>query len=87
MIADAKEAKVKLALKDLTMADALLERARTNLAEFGENVPDLSDAAIKTFLGRINNVSLSLGFLQSFVRVSVLRQIVKAKPAKHEAIE
>lgn len=78
------EAKLKVALKELTRADALLERARITLAEFGEDVPNLSDATIKTFCARIENVSLSVGFLQSFVRVSVLRQIVHAKPEKQD---
>lgn len=54
-----------------------LERAAKLLAEFGENVPEINPKAIETFAEQLKSIGFSTGFLQSFLRISFLKQIVK----------
>lgn len=66
------------ALEKIVIAETYLKAAAKLLAdEFGNNVPLLSAKAIEIFCECINRLDFNIQFLKSFIRVSVLTQIVK----------
>jgi hypothetical protein len=53
-----------------------LQEAVKQLAEFGEDVPKLNSKALDLFLNEVKELDFSMGFIKSFISVSVLTQIV-----------
>lgn len=76
---EVEQKRLKDAFADVSFAAKALKAATNLLAEFGENVPMLNSEAIEMFGKEINDLAFSVGFLQSFLRLSVLKQIVKPK--------
>lgn len=71
-----EEHRVTEAFKLMDFADLGLEKAVEQLAKFGTNVPSLNVEALKLMAERTNTMSKSIDFIRSFIRVSMLQQIV-----------
>ena len=68
------------AFAHVQIASENLDAAVKLLVKFGEkNVPDIGSYAFEMFAERIKSISFSTGFLQSFLRISLLQQVVKPK--------
>ena len=67
---------------NLKGATVLLQKAVKELAKFGKAVPALNSDVTKMLLDEIKEIDFNIGFVKSFMRVSVLQQLVpeKAKP-------
>lgn len=68
--------RLKQALKYMTMADVLLRKGTNILSEFKMDVPSLNVGVIKIMADTVNSLDASTAFVKSFVRLSVLQQIV-----------
>ena len=69
--------KVTRAFALMQVADENLERATTLLAEFNMDVPDINAEALKLMADATNSIEKSNRFIRSFVRMSVLQQVVE----------
>jgi len=64
------------AFTQMDSADLALKEAVDRLAEFGTNVPPVNAEALKMMAEKTNTISKSVEFIRSFVRVSLLQQVV-----------
>lgn len=72
--------KITRAFALMYMADGMLERAMKLLAEFEMDVPDLNAKVLEMMGDSTNSIEKSNQFIRSFIRMSLLQQIVKVKP-------
>lgn len=73
-----EEKRLKRAFSQIVLAEARLEEASRELAKFGENVVSMNAEATKIMLENIKSIDTSMGFIKSFMRVSILQQVVKS---------
>lgn len=76
---DEEQKKITKAFSLMQVADKSLEEAAKILAEFDMDVPNLNHEAVKLMGDTTNAVEQSNNFVRSFIRLSVLRQVVKPK--------
>lgn len=78
--------KVTKAFTRMKVAEAALKQAREILTEFGMEVPSLSGESVKMMADSTNAIEFSNNFIRSFIRMSVLKQVV-AEPPEEPAEE
>jgi len=76
---DDEKQRLTQAFTNVQIAAEKLDVAVKILAEFGENVPNIGSNAFEMFAERITSIGFSTGFLQSFLSVSLLQQVVNPK--------
>jgi len=79
--------RLKKAFTEMQIADVSLQKAVEQLAEFGTNVPSVNPGALIMMADTTNSLTKSIAFIQSFIRVSLLQQVVgKSKEKKPQAV-
>lgn len=72
--------KITKAFALMQVAIETLQKATTLLAEFEMDVPELNHKALKLMGDATNSIEKSNQFIRSFIRLSLLKQVVKIKP-------
>ena len=75
-----EQKKITKAFTLMQVADQRLEEASKLLAEFEMEVPNINHKALSLMGDATNSIEQSNQFIRSFIRLSVLQQVVKDKP-------
>jgi len=78
MMDEKEQKKITKAFTLMQVADQRLEEASKLLAEFDMEVPNINDKALKLMGDATNSIGKSNQFIRSFIRMSLLQQVVKA---------